>query len=736
MSFAKLYKEFAETPVPTSAVFLNGSDSTPVIRVTYNVRDHEQNTSHTFNKTLIVTPTGVLASLPEHAQLGIVQSAVSPSKTLMACLREDNGKGSKKRSVEVWRGEKLVARKDVSKAHGDFNIDDFFSCLSFSPSEKALIYCAEANLPEGDSRFVYTPDLGERMKNRRCPTLFLMRFGETGGDLHQLKTREIGVLFGQAVFGADQVIFARGYEYLPDGRLLGIVGCTNRPAAIWRFKILEESTIGISSSDGGVLEGNWTRISEEGRSARSPRVFRSNETNLLVWLSNSIGGAHAGASNLHAFCFDDAGAAMSSRGTTSVTLATSLDFPGLYADFIIRDGFLDTSSGVCIVLQILFGMQKILLLVQGLLTSANPSLCPATMLKGDSPESDNLILLATDGKNKLICTQSHLSRPPSLVLITIQSDGAQLWQQLQRPALSEEVQKTLNSFETSRLQVPGREPVEVSVIHAARKSSDHKQPCILNVRGGPHLAWTTEWNAGLAACVAAGYTVALVNYTGSTGYGDMFVEKLMGRSGDLDVEDCMAAARHLVKFGISEEGPGKQFVIGKSHGGLIGGLLVSKYPDFFTACALSNPVTAVGDMIGVSDIPDWAINEFKPLAPSLPASVASHQDAIELFGHPILSSDEYARLQALSPIAHVDKVKAAVLLMVGDADSRVPMSQSKTLYRALKARMNGPRVEMLVFPGANHAMGGVECERVAWEKTIAWFQSASSAATNNGRNLD
>jgi hypothetical protein len=65
-------------------------------------------------------------------------------------------------------------------------------------------------------------------------------------------------------------------------------------------------------------------------------------------------------------------------------------------------------------------------------------------------------------------------------------------------------------------------------------------------------------------------TVSAVNYTGSTGYGQPHVEKLRGYAGELDVEDCMAAARHLVTLGISEDAPGKQFILGGSHGGFIG----------------------------------------------------------------------------------------------------------------------------------------------------------------------
>jgi acylaminoacyl-peptidase len=64
-------------------------------------------------------------------------------------------------------------------------------------------------------------------------------------------------------------------------------------------------------------------------------------------------------------------------------------------------------------------------------------------------------------------------------------------------------------------------------------------------------------------------TISLPNYTGSLGYGDEFVQRLIGNCGKLDVEDCYESIRHLIKSGIAEEGPGKQFLTGGSHGGFL-----------------------------------------------------------------------------------------------------------------------------------------------------------------------
>ena len=64
-------------------------------------------------------------------------------------------------------------------------------------------------------------------------------------------------------------------------------------------------------------------------------------------------------------------------------------------------------------------------------------------------------------------------------------------------------------------------------------------------------------------------TVSLPNYTGSPGFGEAFLQDLVGRCGELDVQDCIATARYLIAEGVSEQGPGKQFITGGSHGGFL-----------------------------------------------------------------------------------------------------------------------------------------------------------------------
>jgi len=223
----------------------------------------------------------------------------------------------------------------------------------------------------------------------------------------------------------------------------------------------------------------------------------------------------------------------------------------------------------------------------------------------------------------------------------------------------------------------------------------------------------------------------LPNYTGSLGFGESAVRALLGNCGTLDVEDCIASARHLIKLGISVEGPGKQFVIGGSHGGFLAGHLIGQYPDMFSAAVIRNPVISAGE-ISMSDITDWYYAEF-----GIPYPLYSSPSAAELESEslrpststktPIMTPEIFERLHCASPIAHVDAVRAGVLLLVGASDLRVAPTQGIEYYHALKQRAReGTPVELLVFEGESHPLEGVEAARVAWAKGRDFFRWAET----------
>ena len=165
--------------------------------------------------------------------------------------------------------------------------------------------------------------------------------------------------------------------------------------------------------------------------------------------------------------------------------------------------------------------------------------------------------------------------------------------------------------------------------------------------------------------------------------------------------------------------------------------MLGRFPDIFTAAVLRNPVISVGE-ISASDIPDWAYAEFGIQCPfSMRSSFPlSSRDAEPSDGDVLPEKNTaqlgmiptvYQKLYDASPMRLADKVTANVLLLIGRDDLRAPPTQGYGYYHALRAYQGTAkrgRADMLVFDGESHPLNGVECERVSWEASKAWFSQA------------
>lgn len=120
-------------------------------------------------------------------------------------------------------------------------------------------------------------------------------------------------------------------------------------------------------------------------------------------------------------------------------------------------------------------------------------------------------------------------------------------------------------------------------------------PLVMYPHGGPHTSFVNEFVLYPVALACAGFAVALVNYSGSTGYGEEWINRLIGHIGEYDVRDTHEVCLHLLKSDqmVSKN---KVFVMGGSHGGYIGAFLTGMFPVFlfFTCRAFTRrPVCAI-----------------------------------------------------------------------------------------------------------------------------------------------
>ncbi|KAF8638353.1 hypothetical protein AX17_002255 [Amanita inopinata Kibby_2008] len=755
-----MYQELAEIPIPTFAQFTTPSS----LRLTFSKRDRVKNVKQTLSKTVrIGSGLDIGDGWFEDVADDVVLSALSPSRTLRAVLRETKSSPAK-RWIEIWRQDRLLVLRDVTHAHGQFYSDEFLSSLQFSPLESSLLYIAEQNSPSTDqdpfAKFRYTPSFGEGLSSFKRPAIFILAWSsESQSRLYQLspiptETPNITIHFGQAAFSpslGSSEIYATGYETTQDGRLLGIKYCLNRPFGIWRipFSLSHQDT----SNDRLVtLECTAHKLTPSTLSCRSPRTFLSPSGPKLVYLSSPSGGPHLSTSSLH--LVDLSSPSLSTKTLVDTILEPGPDgFPGLYPSFSLlpSPSFLvshPTWDEPRIITQSTWGSRTAVILI----STKDGSVVNLTPQGNDI---QNWTVLTVDNDNrkgiKIAFVASLPSSPHQVILGTLDPTILVIkeWRVVHKPTISEEATILLQALHTSIVSVPipDQQPIEMIIVHPSLTSSREESPsqCIFIPHGGPHSASTTEFvplNVGLAL---EGYTLALPNYTGSTGFGDSFLRRLIGRCGELDIEECMHAFRFLTKLGLAKEG--ETFIMGGSHGGFIGAHLVGRHPDTFAAAVLRNPVISVGE-VGTSDIPDWYYAEFGfgdqyPVSlDSSPPKFITQDTQGEVrtqhkhTGGAGMKPEIYAKLYASSPIRYAQAVTAPVLLLVGRDDQRVAPMQGVGYYHALRAAgatshaaqgkgmgKGKGKVEMLVFDGEGHPLDGVGAASVSWEAAKGWFES-------------
>jgi dipeptidyl aminopeptidase/acylaminoacyl peptidase len=221
-------------------------------------------------------------------------------------------------------------------------------------------------------------------------------------------------------------------------------------------------------------------------------------------------------------------------------------------------------------------------------------------------------------------------------------------------------------------------------------------PTILEIHGGPHLAYGPQFSAELQRYAADGYVVFYDNHRGSIGYGEEFALKLQYLySSEADFADHMSGLDALIARGIAD--PQQLFITGGSAGGIASAYAIG-LTDRFVAAAVQKPVI------------NW-------VSKVLTADSYVYQIPFQFPGMPW---DEPEHYWQRSPLSLVGDVTTPTLLITGEDDQRTPISETEQFYQALKLR----RVDtvMVRVPGASHGIAGRPSRLNAKvDNILAWF---------------
>jgi dipeptidyl aminopeptidase/acylaminoacyl peptidase len=186
-------------------------------------------------------------------------------------------------------------------------------------------------------------------------------------------------------------------------------------------------------------------------------------------------------------------------------------------------------------------------------------------------------------------------------------------------------------------------------------------PGIVYPHGGPTSEYDLHWDPILQYFVAKGYAIICPNFRGSTGYGRQFKQGNLFDWGVGDLKDCLAAADVLGgKPGVDSRRLG---VWGQSYGGYLTLLALSKDSEYRFRCGVA--------LYGDSHLKtSWALSDH-----------AGRQDAEWQMGTP---AKHGARYEASSPLNFVNNIRAALLVIHGERDPRVPLNESAQMVAALQ----------------------------------------------------
>ena len=227
-----------------------------------------------------------------------------------------------------------------------------------------------------------------------------------------------------------------------------------------------------------------------------------------------------------------------------------------------------------------------------------------------------------------------------------------------------------------------------------RAPEDEKPPLLVLSHGGPTSATSASFDPGIQFWTSRGIAVMDVNYGGSTGLGRAYRQRLDGRWGVVDVDDCCNAAKHLAARGLAD--PERLMIAGGSAGG------------YTTLAALTfRKVFKVGaSYYGVSDLEALARDTHKFESRYLDRLVGPYPERVDIY-------------HERSPIYHIERLNCPVIFLQGLEDKVVPPDQSERMAAALRAK--SIPVAYLAFEGEQHGFRKAETIIRALEAELYFY---------------
>ncbi len=188
-------------------------------------------------------------------------------------------------------------------------------------------------------------------------------------------------------------------------------------------------------------------------------------------------------------------------------------------------------------------------------------------------------------------------------------------------------------------------------------------PLIVNPHGGPWVRDSWGFNREVQFLASRGYAVLQMNFRGSTGYGRNHLEAGYGQWGLAMQDDITDGVQWAIAEGIADQD--RVAIYGASYGGYATMAGLTFTPELYR-CGIN--------YVGVTDI--------SLLLRTIPKAWESSREQLEVMTGNARRDRE--RLEATSPLRHVDRIRVPLFLAYGERDERVDIKHAQALIAQLK----------------------------------------------------
>ena len=314
--------------------------------------------------------------------------------------------------------------------------------------------------------------------------------------------------------------------------------------------------------------------------------------------------------------------------------------------------------------------------------ASGPSPVVAGGVIGNFAQSRDGSVLAFDR-----ATASH---PPSLFACRADGTGERAIERLNAALLA---RHSFGEVREVTVKGWGGAPVQMFITYPPNFDPNKKWPLLHSIHGGPHAAhvdgWHFRWNGQVFA--GHGYVVAAVNYHGSSGFGQKWLETITGRYGEKEFADTEAGTDWLLRQGYIDRA--RLVATGGSYGG-------------YMVAYMNGHTDRYKTYVCHAGCYDWV---------SMMAT-----DGYQFFADELgaFHWDNPALVMKQSPHHYVKRAKTPTLVIHGELDYRVPATQALQYYDTLKAK-NVP-ARLVYFPDENHWILKPQNSRLWYREFFAW----------------